>query len=329
MVMNIASFKRKEQSTYKPTDLWTEEDDLLFLKYCPNKRDRCYHMVARDSSCRPSEILGLKIKSIVFKTTGEHQYAAILVNGKTGTRNIPLFSAVPYIKDWLDSHPQRGNPNAYLIPSMDRKHRRFGDKMKSISMNLIYREYKLRFFPSLLEDPKVPPEDKQKIRELLQKPWNPYVFRHSALTQKSTILKEHVLRQHAGWSPRSQMHLKYLHYFGNESSETLLESYGIVIKNQGHVNLLKPKQCPNCNEPNKPDSKFCAKCRMVLTYDAYNETIEEKEQKDKDLQLVKERMESIENMLVVIQPLLQHVKPEMLSKLNMVEVADGSKNKSV
>ena len=65
---NIASFKRKEQSIYKPTDLWTEEDDLLFLKYCPNKRDRCYHMIARDSSCRPSEILGLKIKSIVFKT---------------------------------------------------------------------------------------------------------------------------------------------------------------------------------------------------------------------------------------------------------------------
>jgi predicted nucleic acid-binding Zn ribbon protein len=41
------------------------------------------------------------------------------------------------------------------------------------------------------------------------------------------------------------------------------------------MDVLKPKQCPNCNEPNKPDSKFCAKCRMVLTYDAYNETIEE------------------------------------------------------
>jgi hypothetical protein len=118
------------------------------------------------------------------------------------------------------------------------------------------------------------------------------------------------------------MHLKYLHYFGNESSESLLESYGIVTKNQDHVNLLKPKQCPNCNEPNKPDSKFCAKCRMVLTYDAYNETIEEKEQKDKDLQSVRERMADIENMLVVIQPLLQHIKPEMLSRLNMVEIKD-------
>jgi len=288
---NIASFKRKEQSIYKPTDLWTEEDDLLFLKYCPNKRDRCYHMVARDSSSRPSEILGLKIKSIVFKTTGEHQYAAILVNGKTGTRNIPLFSAVPYIKDWLDSHPQRGNPDAYLIPSMDRKHKRFGDKMKSISLNLIYRMYKLQFFPSLLKDPKVPPEDKQKIRDLLQKPWNPYIRRHSALTQKSTILKEHVLRQHAGWSGRSQMHLKYIHYFGNEGSESLLEAYGIIPKDQQSVDVLRPKQCPNCNEPNKSDSKFCAKCRMVLTYDAYNETLDKQQEKESEVQKLQQKYE--------------------------------------
>jgi integrase/recombinase XerD len=291
VVENIPSFRRKEQSIYKPTDLWTEQDDALFLKYCPNKRDRCYHMVAHDSSCRPSEILGLKIKSIVFKTTGEHQYAEILVSGKTGARHIPLFSALPYIKDWLDSHPQRGNPNAYLIPSLDRKHKRFGNKMKSISLNTIYRKYKLEFFPALLEDPKVPPEDKQKIRDLLQKPWNPYIRRHSALTQKSTMLKEHVLRQHAGWSGRSQMHLKYLHYFGNESSESLLEAYGIIPKDQQSVDVLRPKQCPNCNESNKPDSKFCAKCRMVLTYDAYNETLEKQQEKESEVQKLQQKYE--------------------------------------
>jgi integrase len=65
VVKNIPSFKRKEQSIYKPTDLWIEQDDTLFLKYCPSKRDRCYHMLAHDSSCRPSEILGLKIKSSI------------------------------------------------------------------------------------------------------------------------------------------------------------------------------------------------------------------------------------------------------------------------
>lgn len=84
---NIPMLKRREQSIYKPTDLWTVEDDLIFLKYCPNKRDRCYHAISRDTSCRPHEILKLRIKDVVFKTTStNYQYAEVLVNGKTGSR---------------------------------------------------------------------------------------------------------------------------------------------------------------------------------------------------------------------------------------------------
>ena len=33
----------------------------------------------------------------------------------------------------------------------------------------------------------------------------------------------------------------------------------------------------------------------------------------------KERMDNLEKILVTIQPLLQHVKPEMLSKLQILE----------
>jgi integrase/recombinase XerD len=53
------------------------------------------------------------------------------------------------------------------------------------------------------------------------------------------MLKEHVLRQHAGWSARSQMHLKYIHYFGNESSESLLEVHGILAKDQKFNRYIK------------------------------------------------------------------------------------------
>jgi hypothetical protein len=60
VVQNFASQKRNEISCYKPTDLWTTEDDMLFLKYCPSKRMKCYHTVSRDTSCRPHEILGLR-----------------------------------------------------------------------------------------------------------------------------------------------------------------------------------------------------------------------------------------------------------------------------
>jgi integrase len=304
VIDNIAQLKRKETSTYKPSDLWTEEDDALFLKYCPSKRIKCYHAVSRDTSCRPHEILKLKIRDIVFKTAaGNYQYAEVLVNGKTGSRHIPLINSIPYVKDYLDhEHPMSANPNSIFICGNGKS---IGRPLQRGSIYTIYiKKYRQEYFPKLLENPNVPPEDKQKIRELLKKPWNPYVFRHSALTQKSTMLKEHVLRQHAGWSGRSQMPQKYLHY-GNESSESLLEAYGIISKDPQSIDVLKPKQCPNCQEPNKPDSKFCAKCRMVLTYDAYNETVQEKAEKDKEVQTLKEQVSSMQSAQKEILELLK------------------------
>ncbi len=41
VVDKIPTIRRKEISTIRPTDLWTEEDDYIFLKYCPSPRDRC------------------------------------------------------------------------------------------------------------------------------------------------------------------------------------------------------------------------------------------------------------------------------------------------
>jgi len=303
VIENIAQLKRKEKSIYKPSDLWTQQDDLLFLKYCPSKRDKCYHAISRDSSCRPHEIVKLKIKDITFKTTGNYQYAEALVNGKTGSRPIPLIDSIPYLKDYLDhEHPQPGNPNSPLICGTGRG---LGKHIGAIRIYKIYDKYKKQIFPKLLESPTILPEDKQKITELLKKPWNPYIRRHSALTEKSTILKEHVLRQHAGWSGSSQMHLKYLHYFGNESNESLLEAYGIVVSGQ-QIDQLRPKQCPNCSEPNKSDSKFCAKCRMVLTYDAYNATIEETCDREKDVDNLKEQVAILKDAIRDMQQLLKN-----------------------
>jgi hypothetical protein len=58
---------------------------------------------------------------------------------------------------------------------------------------------------------------------------------------------------------------------------------------------------------------------MIMSFEGYQEVLQEQQQdKDKDLQSVKERMSSIENVLVAIQPLLQNLKPELLSKLQLV-----------
>jgi integrase/recombinase XerD len=288
VIENILQLKRKEISIYKPTDLWTAEDNLLFLKYCPSERLRCFHAISCDTGCRPHELLKLRIRDIAFKNAGNKQYAEVLVNGKTGPRHIPLIDSIPYLKDYLGhEHPQPGNPSSILICGIGKSLAR---PLNTQAIDQIYGRLKYVVFTKLLRDPNVIPEDKQKITELLKKPWNPYIIRHSALTEKSKILKEHVLRQHAGWSPRSQMHLRYLHYYGNESSESILEAYGILTKDQILSDTLRPKQCPNCNEPNKPDSKFCAKCRMILSYNAYEDTVNNKEERDDAISILSDQV---------------------------------------
>ena len=200
VIENILQLKRKEQSIYKPTDLWTSEDNLLFLKYCPSERMRCFHSISCDTGCRPHELLKLRVKDIAFKTAGNKQYAEVLVNGKTGSRHIPLIYSIPYLKDYLGhEHPQPGNPNSILICG---NRKSFARPLDTQVIHKIYWGLKNEVFTKLLTNPNVTLEEKQKIRELLMKPWNPYIIRHSALTEKSKILKEHVLRQHAGWSPR-------------------------------------------------------------------------------------------------------------------------------
>jgi integrase len=289
-VQNLPRLQRKQKNSYKPTDMWDQSDDLLFLKHCPEKRDRCYHTMSRDTSCRPHELLKLKIKDIVWKNVGGIQYAEAMVHGKTGARSIPLFAAVPYLKDWIDSHPYGKNPNAYLFPSLSTNHRGIGNNLKPGSLSTLYWKYKNKYFPTLLENPTVSPEDKQKIRDLLQKPWNPYIRRHSALTEKAGLpqVNENILRQHAGWSVNSKMPSTYFHFYGNESNKSMLKAWGVLPKDGEAENKMTPVMCPNCKEPNQIDAKFCLKCRMVLSYDAYKEAVAlsetDKDQLSKDVE---------------------------------------------
>ena len=248
-IQGIAHLKRKEVSCYKPSDLWSQEDDLLFLKWVTNKRDRCYHTMSRDTSCRPHELLALKIKDIVFKTavvvdnSNKYQYAEVVVNGKTGSRPIPLIQSLPYVKDWLANHPSRNNPNSPVFVSLD-KHSMGRRQLTINGLKAIYKYYQNEFFPKLLQDPTVLVEDKENIKNnlVLTKRFLPYIRRHSSLTEKARKLKASTLEQHAGWVPGSNMQKRYVHYFGNESSIDILEAYGIKANDSviPPINTLNP-----------------------------------------------------------------------------------------
>lgn len=84
-----------------------------------------------------------------------------------------MIDSIPYVKDYLDhEHPQPSNPNAIFISGVGKS---IGRSIDSHAISFVYSAYKRKLFPKLLQNPNVQPEDKQRIRELLKKPWNPYI----------------------------------------------------------------------------------------------------------------------------------------------------------
>jgi integrase len=323
----IKMLPRKEKSPYKPEDIWTVADHEIFLKYCPLARDRCWHMMVYDTSARPHEILNLRIGDIHWKISIDGvQYAEITVHGKTTSRTLPLIYSIPYLKELLTSHhPYAKNPDSKLFLSFGRAN--FGQPLTRDGMLKHYQSYyRDIYFPNLLKDPNIPAEDKEKISGLLRKPWNLYIFRHSALTHKSQILKEATLRDHAGWSVNSKMPSVYLHYFGTESCRSILETCGINKQENSRELHLMSIQCPGCKESNKPNSNFCIKCKTVLRYEVFNETIEKAQQKEKEeIKDLKKKLATVQReqdqkfnqilKLIEYNPKLAHAKKSALERL--------------
>jgi hypothetical protein len=220
-MQGIRKLPRKEKTSYKPSDIWEAREHAIFLKYCPYKIDRCYHALANDMSARPHEIMNLKVRDIKFSVTDEgiHYAEVRITQGKTGPRTVPLIDSLPFLKEWLEEHPMGQISNSYIFISQGNNH---GSKLTIDGLSSHYDYYKTKYFPNLLKDTTVSEYDKALIKNMLTKPWNLYVYRHSALTEKSQILSESVLKDHAGWTMSSKMAQIYIHLSG-ESSKILLQ----------------------------------------------------------------------------------------------------------
>jgi integrase len=322
VMANIPKIKRREISTYKPTDLWSQEDDVLFYKHSPSVRDRCWHAVSRDTGCRPHELLKLKIKDVVAQQLDDgYQIARITVNGKTGTRHVRLNNSYPRLKEWLSvGHPYPGNPNAPLFCGTGKKNT--GKRLTSHTMFVVYDKYKKIHFPKLLQDPMVSEEDKRKIRELLKKPWNPYIRRHTAATEISKTLKDSVLiDQYMGWPHAGNTRQKYQHYYNDDSFDAILtEMDGLtpvsLSLSQTKKGLLKPKQCPNCDESNKPEAKFCTKCKFVLSFDAFNEAVKSADEKEKELEQMRQSQQRASEQLAGLSAKVKEISAMVNWTLN-------------
>jgi hypothetical protein len=114
--VKIKAKKTKRHSPYLETELWDRDEILFIVKFEPHIRNKAALTLFWDLDARNHEVTLLKIKHIRLRERygeGEVPHEA-----KTGGGPILLTCSFPYVRDWLNKHPFRNEPNARLICSL-------------------------------------------------------------------------------------------------------------------------------------------------------------------------------------------------------------------
>jgi integrase/ribosomal protein L40E len=209
------------------------------LNATDHPRVRAHLVTSAESGCRPEELATARIKDLEF----HEQYSLIRVSGKTGERTIPLIQSIPYLRAWLQVHPDRNNPDAPLFAVV-----RNGEVRFPTAGAIRYTFWRLR--------------RKLGIKERAY----PYMLRHTRLTDLAERgIGEYQLKSFAGWTVDSKMARKYVHFSGRTALKAVLEIEGITLPSQAKKRgYIETRICPRCNAVNEADAIYCNKCSLVL-----------------------------------------------------------------
>lgn len=163
----------KRLSPYSETETWERDELLTIVKFEPYLRNNAVLTLMWDLNARPHEITLLKIKHIRLKERyGEGEVPS---EAKTGGGSILLMCSFPYVRDWLNQHPFRNEPNARLICNLYN-----GSPIAPKTLWNMMELLKRRIINILDHDELDDKEEIEKLRYLLRtKKWNPYCIRHS------------------------------------------------------------------------------------------------------------------------------------------------------
>ncbi|MEM0049567.1 MAG: tyrosine-type recombinase/integrase [Candidatus Bathyarchaeia archaeon] len=213
-----------------PDQVLTKEEVELLASKAGNLRDRALVLVLYESGCRISELLNMRIKDIVFDQYGCY----IMVSGKTGWRRVRIVEYSNELLKWLDSHPLKSDPEAYVWISLEN----FRKVISPNTVNILLK--------------------KLAEKTGIVKPVHPHAFRHARATHLAKRLPEAIMKEYFGWSMDSRMASVYYHLSGKDVDEALLKAYGYKPED-GEVKSIPSRICPNCGEVNTMLTHFCKK----------------------------------------------------------------------
>jgi len=225
-----------------PEEVLTEEEIRAIAEAAYTTRDKAFVLALYESGARIGEFLPLKLKHLSF----DHYGAVLRVTGKTGDRRIRLVASTLALQRWIEEHPAKNDPDAYLwckTPTL------YNPKWKN-------RHLSYGFVSRLLKELAAKAGVKKKV--------NPHAFRHARATFLARHLKEPEMREFFGWGKDSEMPSIYVHLSGRDVDSSVLSIYGIKDTSEVDKPKLKAEQCLRCKEANDPASRFCRRCGLPL-----------------------------------------------------------------
>ena len=228
----------KNNNNKLPEELLTDEEVKKMIELALNPRDRALLAVLWESGCRIGELLTMQIKHVSF----EKEITRINIDGKTGMRRVPLIDSTPYLAEWVENHPFKNNPKAFLW----------------VSIGTVNRYEPLEYAAC-----------RKMLRELAKKAGitkaiNPHALRHGRATINARHFTEAQMNQYFGWIQGSDISRVYVHMSGRDVDDAILKMKGIKKEEETVEKTLSPKKCTRCGVINKSTGKFCINCGMAL-----------------------------------------------------------------
>lgn len=250
------------------SDLLTPEEKDRLKAATPNLRDKALISCFDEAGPRPGELLNVRLKNVRIEST----WAEIDVDGKTGQRVVHIISAFSDLVNWLDGHPLKGNPEAYLWSD------------SADGRPLTYDQARNRL---LIIARKAGVKRKRVYL---------YLLRHGSITQNAKTLPDQLLKKRYGWAKGSRAIEFYDHLTSTDLIDALLRQAGLL----GETKREQPNVilCPRCKTPNDKDASFCFRCKSVLALEKAIR-IEELEQKINKISDLEKKISQLEDQLIL------------------------------
>lgn len=229
---------KKPEKKILPQQLITYNEYKRIVDAAETIRDRAIISCHLESGARAGEFVPIRIKQVTYEGVGYR----IDTDGKTGPRKFLLVESVPYLRQWLSSHPNKDNQESYLWIT------------KPINKPEDLTNFKNRYIT--------------RLRKICQKAGiKKHIWFHLGRHSQTTIMlkagvPEKIIEKQMGWKPGSTMINRYLHLSTKDVDEALARRFGISM---GEKQPEHGAQCPVCDYINPIRIKdFCGMCGAVL-----------------------------------------------------------------